>query len=112
MLSYKKDWEVGRRTLLLGSKPCHKFRLHGTGDSKGVGTKVVEDALMHGNKNPNLIPEPSWIFPVKILQDPKSLGSYPDLYKILQISCAILLIGTRQEINRFGQDSRRFLNIS
>ena len=67
---------------------------------------------MHGNKNPNLIPEASWIFPVKTLQDPKSLGSCPDLFKILQTSCAILLLGTLQGMNRFAQDPRCFLNIS
>ena len=61
---------------------------------------------------PNLIPEASWIFPIRILQDPKSLGPCLVLCKILQISCVILLLGTRQGMNRFGQDPICFLNIS
>ncbi len=62
--------------------------------------------------NPNLIPKPSWIFPVKILQDPKFLGSCRDLRKILQISYTILMPGTVQEMTRFGQDPGRVLKIS
>ena len=65
---------------------------------------------MHGE--PNLIPKPSWIFPVKILQDPKFVGSFPDLRKILQISYTILMLRTVQEMTRFGHDPGRFLKIS
>ena len=61
---------------------------------------------------PNLISKPSWIFPVGILHDPTFLGSCPDLRKILQTSYTILMLGTVQEMTRFGQDSGRFLKIS
>src|ERR1700722_17802443 len=61
---------------------------------------------------PNLLPKTSWIFPVRILQDPKSPGSCLDLCQILQISFAILLLGTVQEMSRFNQDPRLFLRIS
>ena len=77
-------------------------------------TRQIWTQLLHFEDRPfpNLIPNPSRIFPVKILQDPKFVGSCQDLRKILQISYTILMLRTVQEMTRFGHDPGRFLKIS